>query len=112
MSESLKNRIVNVEVEKKRRENISKGSKKPKSKEHIENIRLSKLSNKNPMYGKKGKEHHNSKPISQYTLDNNFIKNWENGKMAGESLSISYKGINKCLNGKLKTSGNFIWKFN
>lgn len=111
MSNSLKNRVVDVEVEKKRRERISITSQKPKSNEHCENIRLAKLNDKNPMYGKTGKEHHNSKPIQQYTKDGILVKNWENGLIASNELGLSYKGINRCLNSKSKSSGNFIWKF-
>lgn len=77
---------------------------------------------------KKGEKHHNfgkhlsdstkekirkkvSKPILQYDLDGNFIKRWENQRIAGKELNISYKAISKCLNKKSKSSGGFMWLF-
>lgn len=54
-SESAKNRNISIESEQIRRQNISKNSKKPKSLEHIESIRKSKLGENNPMFGKKWK---------------------------------------------------------
>jgi hypothetical protein len=60
---------------------------------------------------KTGLPHCNSIQIEQYTIDNQFIKNWENGLKAAIALGINYKAINQCLRGKTKTSGGFIWKY-
>ena len=111
MSASAKNRTISVENEKIRRLGISKNNKKPKSNIHIENIRLSKLGNKNPMYGITGSNHPKSKPIKQFDKFGSFIKEWENGKIAADNLNISYGALNGCLNGKSKISSGFIWKF-
>lgn len=54
-SEAAKNRNISIENEQNRRQNISKNSKKPKSLEHNESIRKSKLGENNPMFGKKWK---------------------------------------------------------
>jgi len=64
------------------------------SKEHIENMI-------------KGKQ----KPILQYDLQGNFIKEWISSKLACETLSIGRKNIGECLNGRSKTAGNFKWKY-
>lgn len=50
-------------------------------------------------------------PILQYSLDGEFLKEWESGKIASETLNINYCGINNCCKGRYKTSGNFIWKY-
>ena len=63
------------------------------------------------MYGKTGKNHHNSKSVLQFDKNNNFIKEWKNAKLAAKELNISYCGINSVCNNKTKISGGFIWKF-
>jgi len=49
-------------------------------------------------------------PIDQYDLKNNFIKTWDNTKIAGDCLNISPSSITQCLSGKYKKSGGYIWK--
>lgn len=46
--------------------------------------------------------------VMQYSLDNIFIKEWDNARIASEELGISYTGIRNCVTGKTKTSGKFI----
>ena len=109
MAESAKNRNISEEMEQIRREKISKGHKgKILSEEHVKNISEAKKGEKNPMYGKKGKENPRSKPVLQFSLENEFIKEWENAGIAAEKLNISYAGIRNCVTGKTKTSGKFI----
>jgi hypothetical protein len=67
--------------------------KKPKTKEHCKNISKTK-----------------SKPILQYDLEGNFIKEWESGKIAAEILNLNQSCINDAVKGKLKKSGGYIWK--
>ena len=113
MSESALNRNISEEMEIKRRKGISTSHKgKKKSEEHSKNISESKKGEKNPMYGKKGKENPRSKPVLQFSLENEFIKEWENAGIAAEELNISYAGIRNCVTGKTKTSGKFIWTEN
>lgn len=110
--EIFKTKSIDTLNEDKRRKGISKSNKgKKKSNEHIENIRKAKLGNKNPMYGKTGSNHPNSKKVFQYNLDNNFIKEWENAKQASKKLNINYASINNCCRGKQNTAGKFIWKY-
>ena len=52
-----------------------------------------------------------NKPITQYDLNNNFIKDWESTKQAALSLGIDKSGITNVLKGKYKKSSNFIWKY-
>jgi hypothetical protein len=64
--------------------------------------------------GKKGNEAHKqkiSKPILQYDLEGNFIKEWRSGKEAGLTLGISNGSIVNALKGRFKTMYGFIWKY-
>jgi len=54
-SESAKTRKITNENEALRRASISKTSQKPKTAEHVENIRKAKIGANNPMFGKKWK---------------------------------------------------------
>lgn len=51
------------------------------------------------------------KPVVQYDLLNNEIAKYESISDAARKTKINRKGINDCCNGKLKTSGGYIWKF-
>lgn len=51
------------------------------------------------------------KPIFQYDLDGNFIKEWECATVAGKILKIAPQNISKCCNGSIKTAYKYIWKF-
>ena len=48
--------------------------------------------------------------IFQYDLDDNFIKEWNSQAKASKKLKIDQGNISRCVNGKTKTAGGFIWK--
>ena len=50
-----------------------------------------------------------SKPVSQFTLDGEFIKVYPSASEASRQTGIC--NIGKCCNGKQKTAGGFIWRF-
>ena len=50
------------------------------------------------------------KTIFQYNIKGIFIKHWDSAVQASVILQINLSGIYDCLNGKLKSSGNYIWK--
>lgn len=93
----------------------------------IKERKSKKLKGKNnPMYGKhhteetkqkmrdshKGKSNYKRcKPIQQYTKDMVFIREWDSATLAEKELNIHSGNITKCCKGKLKTCGNFIWKY-
>lgn len=111
MSKSAKIRSISKEMELTKNEKISKAHKgKSKSEEHKKHISEAKQGKKNPMYGKKGKSHPKSKVVYQYTKEGDFVKSWDNARIASEKLGISYAGIRNCVTGKTKTSGKFVWK--
>jgi hypothetical protein len=57
---------------------------------------------------KKGK----GKPIEQYDLNNNFIKEWSGGATEVEQeLGFNHKAIQNNLKNRCKTTFGYIWKF-
>jgi plasmid maintenance system antidote protein VapI len=52
---------------------------------------------------------YNSRPISQYDLKGNFIRDWDNVQQAEQLLKIH--NILNALNGRNKTAGGFQWKY-
>ena len=74
---------------------ISIANSKPKSKEWIQNAAKGKY-----------------KPISQYDLQNNYIRDWESTTTAAIALGNinKKKNINNCLMNKKKSAYGYIWK--
>ena len=74
---------------------ISIANSKPKSKEWIEKAAKGKY-----------------KPITQYDLQNNYIRDWESTTTAAIALGNinKKKNINNCLKGKKKSAYGYIWK--
>jgi group I intron endonuclease len=52
-----------------------------------------------------------SKPIVQYDLDGNFIKEWDSITNASISLNIDISSISKCCRNIYKTTSNFKFKY-
>lgn len=75
-----------------------------------------------PMYGKqhteetkqkisqarKGKR---NKPILQYSLIGEFIREWESITQVNKELNIDNSSITKCCKEKLKSCGGYIWRY-
>jgi hypothetical protein len=51
------------------------------------------------------------KSISQFDLQNNFIRDWDSAIQAEKELNLSSGGIGACCLGKQKKAFGFIWKF-
>ncbi len=51
-----------------------------------------------------------SKSVSQFTLDGEFIKTYPSASEAGREMGINDVSIRYCCNGKHKTAGGYIWK--
>ena len=49
-----------------------------------------------------------NKPILQFDLDGNFIREWECAYDVGK---VAVKSINDCLKGRHKTAYGFVWKY-
>lgn len=48
------------------------------------------------------------KPILQYSLDGEFVREWYSASDVGKEVRSS---INKCLTGRTKSAYGYIWKF-
>lgn len=127
-AEELKN-IFDKIKSKERNEKIGKANSKPKPKgfgEKISKIHTgrkkteeAKLKQSIKIRGRispnKGKiwtseqKHKLGKPILQYDLKGNLIKEWPTAQEAKKELKI--KGITECLRNRAKTSGGYIWKY-
>lgn len=70
---------------------------------------LGKKGAEHPNYNKKGKLWFSSKPVLQYDLNNNFIKEWECSEQAKEQGK--YHHVSECCRGKRKTSNGYMWKY-
>jgi hypothetical protein len=86
---------------------------KTKSQEHIQNMSKPKP----PGFGSKVNFPRpnvslvRSKPILQYDVNNNIIKEWPNAVKASEILNIKVASICNVLKNRAKTAGGFIWKY-
>jgi hypothetical protein len=50
-------------------------------------------------------------PVLQYTLDGEFIKEWDSAKLASKSYKCHYSTITRVCRGENKTGKGFIWKY-
>lgn len=80
---------------------------------------------RNPEWYKKIKEHTGkigkkygringakmSKPVLQFDLDGDFIREWPSMREVKHNLKIDNSSIARCCKGKQKTAGKYIWKF-
>ena len=59
------------------------------------------------------KKHLTSKPVLQFDLEGNFIKEWPSQISAAKALGITQGNISNCCNDthKTKGAGGFIWQF-
>lgn len=53
----------------------------------------------------------NAKPILQYSVNGEFIKEWACAKSAIEYYNLSQPSLSQHLHGRTKTCGGYIWKF-
>lgn len=61
----------------------------------------------------KGKNHWYSKPVYQYNLNGDFIREWENAQRASEALNIAVSDIHtncRCDKG-IRQAGGYMWSY-
>lgn len=51
------------------------------------------------------------KPVSQYTLDDEFIASFDSIALATENTQVDKNHISLCCNNKRKSAGGYKWKF-
>lgn len=66
----------------------------------------------NMNYGncQKNKADGQSIKVIQKTIDGKVLHVYKSGKQAGIETGISSQNINRCVNGKVKTAGGFMWE--
>jgi hypothetical protein len=60
---------------------------------------------------KSGVNHHFAKKVYQYTKDGMFIKEWDYMTQASQELKINKGNIGEVCNGKRKSAGGYIWRY-
>lgn len=101
----IKNNTLNLICSEETKRKIGEANKKPKperTKVHCKNISLSKIGKSNIKI---------RKPIIQYDLNENFIKEWESASQASKELKIDNGYIVSCCKGKQKQCKGFVFKY-
>lgn len=70
-----------------------------------------KTNNPKPTLGKFWKDHFNSKKVNQYSLQWEFIQEWDSMSDISRELWINLWNISSCCHWKCKSAGGFIFKF-
>lgn len=52
-----------------------------------------------------------SKPVYQYALDGTLLNIYKSIQEASRKTGVPHQNIGKCCLGKIKSAGNFIWKY-
>lgn len=68
---------------------------------------------KSVLYSKTGKQHHSSKPVLQFDLDGNFIKEWECAMQVQREIGIKFGNVCDCCRHypHRNTAGGYKWEF-
>lgn len=64
-----------------------------------------------PTTNKLGYDNWKSKPIYQYDLDGNFIREWACSLEVKRQLNINPSNITSCCRGERNKAGGYIWKY-
>lgn len=85
---------------------------KPKSLSTKNKIGKANSGKNSHWYGVKGKDNHRSIPVTQYDLNDIFVKHWNSATEAAIFLNISSQKICMCCMGKkYKKTGGFKWRY-
>lgn len=69
-----------------------------------------RMGEKNPMFGRCGKQHHNSRAVEQLSKTGMVVAVFENITLAGKTTNIRRSSISSVLNGRQKTAGGYFWR--
>jgi len=78
--------------------------------ESLQKMRIAKKAAGIPPQATAAAAEWHKKPILQYTLQGEFVREWDSAADASRELSISQRGIYGCIRGKSKTSAGYVWK--
>lgn len=123
MQEAHKDKKLSEEHKKKISESLGQGINnvnygRKQTDEAKKNNSLAKTGKNHPNWGKHLKDstkekikEGNSRKVLQYSIDGEFIKEWDSAKEAANELGFGYKAINNCLRNIRHTSFGFVWKY-
>lgn len=102
-------RVTSEETKQK----ISKTKKESSQTDAQKAFNLKKFGWKRPKHPEwqKNNSEARKKPILQYSLDEEFVKEWDSAKDVQEVLGFNRKAIYKNLSGNSKSSFGYIWKY-
>lgn len=60
---------------------------------------------------RKGPKNPRARSVIQLTKNGDVIRVWDYIRQAADELGLHKSDISKCCNGKLKTTGGFVWKY-
>ena len=63
-----------------------------------------------PTKGKHGNDNPCTKPIYQYDMDGNFIREWKSREDAARFYNCAKNSISRCMNGVRNSCKGFIWR--
>ena len=111
-----KNRGKRMTEEAKKKMSKAKLNQSLETKQKISNAKKGKSHSKahclNISKALKGRSNvWNNKAVLQFSKQGVFIKEWNTISEASKILSISQGNIIACCKGRLKSAGNFIWKY-
>jgi group I intron endonuclease len=110
-------RRINMSIVRRKELNPNYGKKlSNEQKNKISNTMLSFNKDKRELINDKIKETlkfkiKNCKKVFQYDLNNNFIKEYNSISEASKLLNICRSSIQRCCDGKYKTTKEYIWKY-
>ena len=81
------------------------------SENHLHSYRELGRKRQNYLLGRFGKDHHSSKPVSQYSKEGTFIRNYVGAREATKITGIANSSISMVCSGRHKSAGGYIWKF-
>lgn len=131
ISKKAKGRIISPETRIKMGNSRSGEKNGMFGKHHTEEAKMKMSANRKGKGGLKGENHPNygkkfsedycaklskshdsvKKPIYQYTLDGEFIREWESSAAAAKALGFTSSGIRKNCICKTKQAYGYIWKY-
>lgn len=72
---------------------------------------IAKQGSRNPQFGKRNEQVHNSRKIACFTKDGIFVQVFQSIAEAVRQIGVSQSGITRCATDKIKTSGGYIWRY-
>lgn len=103
-------KLVMSEETKQKISNTKKNTPQTEAQKKYNRSKFGRKITKHPEWIKNNSESR-KKPIVQYSIDGDFIKDWKSAQDVENELGLSRKAISKNLRGGSKSAYGFIWKY-